>query len=224
MDSFSLFRSLSLLESIKKTYGLHCCLLPINSNPDSSLSSAAADLSSLWTKALQPRGHARVSSVDSSHNATSLPEYGKRLSEEDVKRLKGFVRELTAQSLVPFMERCVQQWNEQVSGRLETDKDRFFLSNEGLFLSTFPFLIAYSSLHPDGVLLGNSSVLVESSLEARVQDLLLQVKLFHLDMILRTISEFVVTQSDASSLGEPTLTLLSRLLTLSLVIAILSLR
>lgn len=42
-------------------------------------------------------------------------EYGKLLDDEDVRRLKGFIRELTAQSLVPFMERSVQQWNEQVS-------------------------------------------------------------------------------------------------------------
>jgi trafficking protein particle complex subunit 8 len=48
----------------------------------------------------------------------SLPpsniQYGLCLSEEDFNGIKAFIREFVAQSVIPFMERNIQRWNEQV--------------------------------------------------------------------------------------------------------------
>ena len=41
-------------------------------------------------------------------------EPGKNLGLEDVKRIKTFLRDFTVQSLVPWMEKNVTQWNDQV--------------------------------------------------------------------------------------------------------------
>lgn len=40
---------------------------------------------------------------------------GGRLTDVDVGSIRGFVREMTVKSLVPFMEKQVGQWNELVS-------------------------------------------------------------------------------------------------------------
>ena len=48
----------------------------------------------------------------------SLPpsnvQYGLCLSEDDFAGIKTFVRELVAKSIIPYMERSIQRWNEQV--------------------------------------------------------------------------------------------------------------
>lgn len=101
-----------LLDSIKRIYGLNCCILPLNSgSPDSP---ASADVTKLWTTALQGETLARLQSPRLGQEVEDK-DFASLLSEEDVKRLKGFVRELVAQSLIPWMERCVTHWNESVS-------------------------------------------------------------------------------------------------------------
>jgi hypothetical protein len=37
-----------------------------------------------------------------------------RMSEEDIKQTAKFVREFVSMSLVPWMEKCVADWNENV--------------------------------------------------------------------------------------------------------------
>ncbi|KAG9298934.1 hypothetical protein G9A89_015956 [Geosiphon pyriformis] len=59
--------------------------------------------------------------------------YGQYLSEEDFQGIQVFLRELVVQSIVPYMERNVQLWNEQVAssrrgftGKLFSASRRYF--------------------------------------------------------------------------------------------------
>ncbi len=122
--------SKEMLEQIKKTYGLHCCLLAINSAPDDR-PAAPAKLAALWSP--------YVPTLPTSPNPMSPPGDPTRanlaavLDEEDVKRIKGFIRELTAQSIVPFMERYVQHMGEHLANSRRGLTNRLFGASRKLF-------------------------------------------------------------------------------------------
>ena len=117
-----LSQSLELLENVKKTYGIHCCLLPINSADEDA--PVPDDIVALW----KPFQNELGLSIDSSD-----AKFCRNLDHEDIKRLRGFVRELTAQSIVPCMERCVQQWNEQLANSRKGLTGRLFGASRKLF-------------------------------------------------------------------------------------------
>ncbi|KAN0065887.1 hypothetical protein ACQY0O_001018 [Thecaphora frezii] len=117
--------SLDLLNNVKKTYGLHCCLLPINSAEEGS--HVSEELQHLWD---EPWMQNKAAAADGFAPPTTI---GRHLDGEDVKRLKGFIRELTAQSIVPFMERCVQQWNEQLANSRKGLTNRLFGASRKFF-------------------------------------------------------------------------------------------
>lgn len=96
-------RSLALLDEVKRTYGLQCALLPINSGAGAG--TVAADLlAAEWAAPdLRRAPHA---------SGPTWP--GALLSTEDIARLRTFVRELVTKSLVPYLERNEQRLNEQV--------------------------------------------------------------------------------------------------------------
>ncbi|SPO28710.1 uncharacterized protein UTRI_04590 [Ustilago trichophora] len=125
-----LVSSKEILEQIKKTYGLHCCLLAINSASDDRVV-VPAELSSLWTPYLP--------SLPTSPGLTSptpdpmTSNVAAMLDEEDVKRIKGFIRELTAQSIVPFMERYVQHMGDHLANSRKGLTNRLFGASRKLF-------------------------------------------------------------------------------------------
>ena len=127
---------MSLLGDVRRAYGVHCGFLALNTEiasiPDSAYTSASqrpapkqSDFSDYWKSLpdalVAPRTTASASGTELSEagleagleNQTS--ELGRNLGEEDVRRMKTFLREFAVQSLVPWMERNVSQWNEQVS-------------------------------------------------------------------------------------------------------------
>ncbi|SPO28195.1 uncharacterized protein UTRI_04590_B [Ustilago trichophora] len=125
-----LVSSKEILEQIKKTYGLHCCLLAINSASDDRVA-APTELASLWAPYL-------TSSPTSPGLASPTPDsvpsnVATMLDEEDVKRIKGFIRELTAQSIVPFMERYVQHMGEHLANSRKGLTNRLFGASRKLF-------------------------------------------------------------------------------------------
>lgn len=70
-------------------------------------------------------------------------KYGQYLTYDNIEGTKNMVRELVVQSLVPFMERNIQHWNEQVAsarrgltGRLFGASRRLFGSNNSRSPST----------------------------------------------------------------------------------------
>ncbi|RUP46788.1 ER-golgi trafficking TRAPP I complex 85 kDa subunit-domain-containing protein [Jimgerdemannia flammicorona] len=52
--------------------------------------------------------------------------YGQYLSDEDVEGLRTFVKEMVVHSVIPFMERNIQLWNEQVASARRGLTGRFF--------------------------------------------------------------------------------------------------
>ncbi|OCF34119.1 hypothetical protein I316_04067 [Kwoniella heveanensis BCC8398] len=129
-----------LLANVKKAYGPHSTLLMINSqaNP-SALSQVYA--SALASLTLSPMAAASASLGDSSVSETpatpSRPPrkklYGTKLTADDTQRLAALVRELVGQSLVPWMEARVREWNEVyhanrrgITGRLFGAGRKFF--------------------------------------------------------------------------------------------------
>ncbi|KAI9315655.1 ER-golgi trafficking TRAPP I complex 85 kDa subunit-domain-containing protein [Dichotomocladium elegans] len=60
-------------------------------------------------------------------------QYGRYLTAEDVTACKTMVREFVVQSLVPFMERNIQHWNEQVASARRGLTGRLFGASRRLF-------------------------------------------------------------------------------------------
>lgn len=114
-------RSLAVLNEVRKTYGVHCALLPIHSASDVSEDAMA------FFAAARDVTDSRGSSA-----SLSVP-LGANLSMDDVQRLRVYVRELITKSLVPFLESTVQHLSEQVAaqrkgltGRLLGASRKFF--------------------------------------------------------------------------------------------------
>ncbi|CAO3683651.1 unnamed protein product [Rhizopus stolonifer] len=190
--------SASFFEKLKRTFGLHCYLLTINSKPrnagdeESIEDKAEENIRQIWENSLRESyhveselqffaaptmdsnvsslnspsvGHTRSSSVTS--NLSSLPtpilhgnsiptfplnlpentnnanpteelqqasiQYGRCMTVENVDQIKFMTREFVVQSLVPFMERNIQQWNEQVASARRGLTGRLFGASRRLF-------------------------------------------------------------------------------------------
>jgi len=118
-------RSMTVLDEVRRTYGLHCALLPINSATD-----ANEDAKKIFSAAHDPTDPREL-------RASSVP-WGAALSMEDVQRLRAYVRELIIKSLIPFLESTVQHLGEQVAaqrkgltGRLLGAGRKFFAGRTG---------------------------------------------------------------------------------------------
>lgn len=161
-----LSESISLLENVKKTYGLYCCLLPINSGLEEQ---ASPTISKLYSSALRHERHARKASrvndgppkvpakdgqdkeaANMDESSVSINEeerirwntavkegvmYGQMLSELDISKIRSFVRDFSAQSLIPFLERCVTLWNEQLAASRKGLTGRLFGAASRKFFS-----------------------------------------------------------------------------------------
>lgn len=105
-------RAQKLLGSIKRTYGPHASLLPINSLLPTL---PASPFLHPTYSALPPLDVLEPPASSSSENGTAEEKLlGGRMTDVDVTSLRAFLREMTVQSLLPFMERCVTNWNELV--------------------------------------------------------------------------------------------------------------
>ncbi|WFD30377.1 hypothetical protein MSPP1_001396 [Malassezia sp. CBS 17886] len=100
--------SVALLEEVKATYGLQCALVQVNS-ASAARTDAAPSIAAAWA-APDARNARRGARADD--GATPA---GARLSDDDIARLRAYVRELVVKSLVPYLERNVQQLNEHVA-------------------------------------------------------------------------------------------------------------
>ncbi|PWN20691.1 hypothetical protein BCV69DRAFT_312642 [Microstroma glucosiphilum] len=150
-------QSKEILETVKRIYGLNCCILPLNSAPQPQ-ADGEPPTSTAWSEHLQ---RLRGSGSGSEKYLDSWPsgQQGLLLSEDDVKRLGGLVREMVAQSLIPWMERCVTQWNDSIAasrkgltGRLFGAGKKFFgsstMSRSGTGTPERPSWDAHGSFYP----------------------------------------------------------------------------
>jgi trafficking protein particle complex subunit 8 len=96
---------MALFNAIKKQYGLHTHLL------DLTLSHPATPVS---VPSLLPE--LPPTPMPDAAFSKALPEGTRHLNltEPDIAQIARFVREFVTMSLVPWMERCVLDWNETV--------------------------------------------------------------------------------------------------------------
>lgn len=75
-----------------------------------------------------------VSDASSSPSQPSRKKlYGQRLTAEDTQRLAALVRELVVQSLIPWMEARIREWNEVYSHNRRGITGRLFVAGRKLF-------------------------------------------------------------------------------------------
>ncbi|KIW38791.1 uncharacterized protein PV06_08630 [Exophiala oligosperma] len=119
-DDFS--KSSALFDQMKRHFGLHCHLLRLRSVPCTESDDDTEELPVCeW---LSPSEQLSLLQ-DTAHlidlNASTSPY----IFSSDVTSLRGFVRELIAQSIVYHMEQRVAMWNEQVASRRRGISGRF---------------------------------------------------------------------------------------------------
>lgn len=125
----------TLHETIRKTYGHHTALLPLFSAAPTATppQQRARGLAPLWPElprssmpkpqpllglgvtqeADDPTPQSPIAEPKESHEEI---ERGHEISDDDLKALRVFMRDMVTQSLIPWMERAVIVGNEQVSG------------------------------------------------------------------------------------------------------------
>ncbi|KAI8994486.1 ER-golgi trafficking TRAPP I complex 85 kDa subunit-domain-containing protein [Pilobolus umbonatus] len=159
-------QSTAVFESLKRTFGLHCFLLKINSRK-SEEDRSEDEIRAIWDGLAESTqmqselqsipatdttaGHTRSSSISSYKPLPSYPfekeekekkesiqviEYGRYLTKSDVDQVKLMVKEFIVQSMLPFMERNIQHWNEQVASVRRGLTGRLFGAGRRLFGTT----------------------------------------------------------------------------------------
>ncbi|KAI9851860.1 MAG: hypothetical protein M1838_002576 [Thelocarpon superellum] len=114
-------RSTGLFEAMKRHFGLHCHLLRLRSSHCASSDDDSIQVPRCeWVSAAE-----ELSEIQRQEGGDDVEDPGPYLLESDVTAIKTFVREMVTQSVVPFMERCVSTWNDQVASRRRGLSGRF---------------------------------------------------------------------------------------------------
>ncbi|KAF9462100.1 ER-golgi trafficking TRAPP I complex 85 kDa subunit-domain-containing protein [Collybia nuda] len=127
----------ALFNAVKKQFGLHSYLLP--------LALPQPPPSAVPVPALMPRlpPHPSLKSSSSTSMASpDLPTHPNslntlRMAEIDIQQTARFTREFVVMSLLPWMEKCVVEWNENFSSTRRLPS-RLFSSTRRLFGSPSP--------------------------------------------------------------------------------------
>lgn len=119
-DRDDITESTKLYDQMKRHFGLHCHLLRLRSNQcivtdDDSCQAPECE----WLSPAERLSAQSEPLVDL--DTDGLPY----LFESDVTAIKAFVRELVAQSVIPYMESRVTIWNDQVASRRRGISGRF---------------------------------------------------------------------------------------------------
>ncbi|GAO50964.1 hypothetical protein SAICODRAFT_55322 [Saitoella complicata NRRL Y-17804] len=122
-DKDDLEESIKVFERIKRQFGLNCWMVRINSRMMYGSDDDVLPVpQSLWMPA--------QASLDHLDKPKDEERY---LSIPDADALKAFVRHLTTEALVPFMERQIQTWDQTIvgprrglTGRLSSLSRRYF--------------------------------------------------------------------------------------------------
>jgi hypothetical protein len=115
-DDFT--KSSALFDQMKRHFGLHCHLLRIRSqvclpSDDGSVEVPACE----W--------YSPADDIARLESADNLLDASPHLHDSDIQSIKAFVRELTAQSVIPHMESQISLWNDQVASRRRGISGRF---------------------------------------------------------------------------------------------------
>ncbi|KAK4058005.1 hypothetical protein OIO90_000744 [Microbotryomycetes sp. JL221] len=139
----------TLHDTIRKTYGLHTALLSIFSASDTAAKPQprAHGIQSLWTgsHAVSPPRPPPVMDLGITDDGATVPtglekqavgevkDYGFELSDDDIRALRVFVREMVVQSLIPWMERATVVGNEQFAASKRSIGGRLFSAGRKYF-------------------------------------------------------------------------------------------
>ncbi|KAF1966069.1 hypothetical protein BU23DRAFT_544960 [Bimuria novae-zelandiae CBS 107.79] len=114
-------KSTTTFDSMKRHFGLNCHLLRLKGQQCISSDDEAVRLPTCeWMSASE-----ELAEIQKRETADDITDPTPYIPESDVTAIKTFVRELVAQSMVPHMERNIQQWNEQVLARRRGLSGRF---------------------------------------------------------------------------------------------------
>ncbi|KIY70143.1 hypothetical protein CYLTODRAFT_392434 [Cylindrobasidium torrendii FP15055 ss-10] len=125
----------ALFNAVKKQFGLHSYLLPLSASDASQ---------SVPVPALVPR----LPALGEEDGPVDVPVNMLKMNEVDIQRTARFAREFVVMSLVPWMERCVVEWNENFAATRRLPS-RLFSSTRRLFggaTSPPPMHSSHSSL------------------------------------------------------------------------------
>jgi hypothetical protein len=136
-DKDDLAKSSALFDQMKRHFGLHCHLLRLRSNECLPSDDDSVELPPVeWLSPLEDLGRLQdqglsvlcaqnaITDIDSD-DLIDIARPPSHLFESDITAIKGFVRELIAQSVVPHMENRVTLWNEQFASRRRGISGRF---------------------------------------------------------------------------------------------------
>ncbi|KAK9481120.1 ER-golgi trafficking TRAPP I complex 85 kDa subunit-domain-containing protein [Lipomyces japonicus] len=125
-DQDELEKSIAIFERMKRHFGFQCAMIRVRSKV-ANLSAEEpihAVTPSHWISALEEveilKAHTKVKYIFSS----------------DVTSIQNFIKEFVVQHLVPFMERCISNWNEQVAANRRGIAGRLFSASRRFLGST----------------------------------------------------------------------------------------
>ncbi|KAG8936905.1 hypothetical protein FRC02_009995 [Tulasnella sp. 418] len=139
MSNLSQDEAVALFNATKKQYGLHTHLLPLTLSPPTTtkpLIPLPPQLPPPSLFPMSPEKELRRPPVQEPPTPTP-PLETLNLSDEDTVNTNRFIREFVVQSLVPWMERSVVEWNEAYSSTRRLPS-RLFSSTRRLFGSSNP--------------------------------------------------------------------------------------
>lgn len=116
-DRDDITKSSALFDQMKRHFGLHCHLLRVRREVCLPSDDGAVEVPTCeWFSPAED-----VSRLESADDIKTLPH----LHDSDIQNIKVFVRELTAQSVIPYMESRISLWNDQVASRRRGISGRF---------------------------------------------------------------------------------------------------
>ncbi|KAL4797870.1 ER-golgi trafficking TRAPP I complex 85 kDa subunit-domain-containing protein [Aspergillus venezuelensis] len=119
-DRDDISESTKLYDQMKRHFGLHCHLLRLRSNQCVVTDDDSVQMSECeWLSPAERLSERAEPLLDLDSDGLLY------LFDSDVTAIKGLVRELVAQSVVPFMENRVAVWNDQVASRRRGISGRF---------------------------------------------------------------------------------------------------
>jgi tetratricopeptide (TPR) repeat protein len=119
-DDFT--KSSALFDQMKRHFGLHCHLLRIRSGICLPSDDGAVEVPTCdWYSPAED-----IARLESTNNLLDDVNASQpHLHDSDIQSIKAFVRELTAQSVIPYMESRISFWNDQVASRRRGISGRF---------------------------------------------------------------------------------------------------
>ncbi|KAI0307705.1 ER-golgi trafficking TRAPP I complex 85 kDa subunit-domain-containing protein [Multifurca ochricompacta] len=167
----------ALFNAVKKQYGLHSYLLPLALSspppPPVPVPLPPLRLPPIPQSTLHTPDPSTATKSDSVSVSSARPEANTlHMSEQDIQQTAKFVREFVSMSLIPWMERCVADWNENFTSTRRLPS-RLFSSTRRLFgsgtTSPAPMQTSASSISPvsPGIRPGSQSLIASISAGGR---------------------------------------------------------